>query len=229
MFLLGRKVKYSSKEKINAVKEYLDGKDSINSIAKRLDITFQAFKQWVNNYEAMGADAFMTCHNKHYSKAEKEQAVVAYLAGEGSHMDICKKYKIHSTTQLRRWIKKYNGHEELKVSGTGGLTIMTKGRKTSFEERIEIVEYCIAHDHNYTATAEKYEISYQQARNYTVKYEDGGVDALQDRRGKRKSEDMMSELERLRAEVKLLKAEKKRAEMEASFLKKLDEIERRRG
>ena len=42
---------------------------------------------------------------------------------------------------------------------------------------------------------------------------------LQDRRGKRKSEDMMSELERLRAEVKLLKAEKKRAEMEASFLK----------
>lgn len=106
---------------------------------------------------------------------------------------------------------------------------MTKGRKTSFEERIEIVEYCIAHDHNYTATAEKYEISYQQARNYTVKYEDGGVDALQDRRGKRKSEDMMSELERLRAEVKLLKAEKKRAEMEASFLKKLDEIERRRG
>ena len=31
----------------------------------------------------------------------------------------------------------------------------------------------------------KYEISYQQARNYTVKYEDGGVDALQDRRGKR--------------------------------------------
>ena len=211
------------------MKEYLDGKDSINSIAKRLDITFQAFKQWVNNYEAMGADAFMTCHNKHYSKAEKEQAVVAYLAGEGSHMDICKKYKIHSTTQLRRWIKKYNGHEELKASGTGGLTIMTKGRKTSFEERIEIVEYCIAHDHNYTATAEKYEISYQQARNYTVKYEDGGVDALQDRRGKRKSEDMMSELERLRAEVKLLKAEKKRAEMEASFLKKLDEIERRRG
>ena len=46
---------------------------------------------------------------------------------------------------------------------------------------------------------------------------------------KRKSENMMSELERLRAEVKLLKAEKKRAEMEASFLKKLDEIERRRG
>ena len=37
----------------------------------------------------------------------------------------------------------------------------------------------------------------------------------------------MSELEKLRAEVKILKAEKERAEMEASFLKKLEEIERR--
>lgn len=34
----------------------------------------------------------------------------------------------------------------------------------------------------------------------------------------------MTELERLRAENKILKVEKERAEMEASFLKKLEEI-----
>ena len=45
----------------------------------------------------------------------------------------------------------------------------------------------------------------------------------------RKSEDQMSELERLRAENRILRAQKDRAEMEASFLKKLKEIERRRG
>ena len=39
----------------------------------------------------------------------------------------------------------------------------------------------------------------------------------------------MTELERLRAENKLLRAEKEQAQMEASFLKKLAEIERRRG
>ena len=226
---MGRKARYSAEEKISAVQEYLDGKDSINSIAKRLDITFQAFKQWVNNYEAMGADAFMTCHNKHYSKAEKEQAVAAYLAGEGSHMDICKKYKIHSTTQLRRWIKKYNGHEELKASRMGDTGIMTKGRKTAFNERVEIAAYCISHDHNYTETSEKFKVSYQQARNYTVKYENGGINALQDNRGKRKSENSLSEIEKLQAELKMEKAKRKKAEMEASFLKKLDEIERRRG
>jgi len=123
----------------------------------------------------------------------------------------------------------YNGHGELKSSGTGGNKIMTKGRKTTFDERIEIVQYCIAHDHNYAETSTKYQVSYQQVRSYTIKYENGGVEALRDNRGKRKDPEAMNELERLRAEVKILKAEKERAEMEASFLKKLAEIERRRG
>ena len=140
-----------------------------------------------------------------------------YLSGQGSQNDICKKYGIRSKSKLQKWIKQYNGHEELKSSGTGGNPIVTKGRKTTFDERVEIVQYCIAHDHNYAGTSEKYQISYQQARNYTVKYEAGGVEALRDNRGKRKNPDDMNELEKLRAEVKILKAEKERAEMEASF------------
>mgnify|MGYP000929235251 CR=1 FL=1 len=116
---------------------------------------------------------------------------------------------------------KYNGHEELKASGTGGTPIMTKGRKTTFEERVEIVQYCISHTHNYAETAEKYGISYQQARNYTIKYEKDGIDALQDNRGKRKSYDSFTEIERLRAELKLEKSKRQKAEMEVSFLKNL--------
>ena len=61
------------------------------------------------------------------------------------------------------------------------------------------------------------------------KYETGGVPALQDNRGKRKSEDSLTEMEKLQAELKLEKAKRQRAEMELSFLKKLEEIERRRG
>ena len=170
----------------------------------------------------------MLVRYKSYPADLKKQAVLDYLSGKGSQTDICKKYGICSKSKLQKWIKKYNGHEELKSSGTGGHIIMIKGRKTTFEERVEIVQYCIANDCNYTQTSEKYQVSYQQARNYTIKYRAGGVDALRDKRGKRKAPDEMSELEKLRAEVKILRAEKEHAEMEASFLKNSTKVERRR-
>ncbi len=62
-----------------------------------------------------------------------------YLSGQGSQHEICKKYKIKSTKQLRDWIKKYNSHESLRTS----ISIMTKGRKTTFDECVSIVKYCI--------------------------------------------------------------------------------------
>lgn len=193
------------------------------------DVSLASIQQWIRNYESMGIDAFTLKGRKKYSKELKQQVVSDYLAGHGSQDDICKKYTIRSKAKLQIWIKKYHGHEELSSSGTGGNQIMNKGRKTTFEERVEIVQYCIAHEHNYTETAKKYQVSYQQARRYTVKYETDGVEALRAHRGKRKSPDEMTELEKLCAEVKILRAEKAYAEMETSFLKKLDEIERRRG
>ena len=207
------KRKISAEDKIYAVNLYLDGKESQHRIASMFDVSVASVQQWIRNYESMGADAFILKEYKKYSKDLKQQAVLDYLAGRGSQDDICKKYGIRSKAKLQIWIKKYNGYEG----------------KTTFEERVEIVQYCIAHDRNYAKTAEQYHVSYQQARSYTVKYETGGVEALRDHRGKRKSPDEMNELEKLRAEVKILKAEKERAEMETSFLKKLDEIERRRG
>ena len=223
-----RRTKHDTETILNAIKDYLTGSSSKEAIAKRLGVNRYNVDQWIANYQSIGESAFLANGNQHYSKELKEQAVGDYLSGKGSLLEVCKRYKIKSTRQLRNWIKKYNGHEELKASGTGG-AIMTKGRKTSFDERVEIVQYCIAHDHNYAETATKYEVSYQQARSYTVKYEADGIEALRDRRGRTKPLEEMSELEKLRAENRILRAEKERAEMEASFLKKLDEIERRRG
>lgn len=51
---------------------------------------------------------------------------------------------------------------------------------------------------------------------------------MTDKRGRTKPKTEMTELEKLRAENRLLKAQNKRQEMEMAFLKKLDEIERRR-
>lgn len=228
MFFIPRNV--SPQDKLRAIDEYFTGKGSQESIAKKYDVDHKSLSAWINNYKAFGASAFIrTGHNLNYSSEFKKMVVQSYLSGEGSYEELALKFKIPARSTVRKWIMKYNGHEELKASGTGGSTIMTKGRTTTFDERIEIVQYCIAHNHNYTETSEIFQVSYQQARNYTVKYELCGIDALKDNRGKRKSENEMTELERLRAENRILRAEKERAEMEVSFLKKLEEIERRRG
>lgn len=224
-----RKSKFEPDVMLGAVQEYLNGQSSQKKIADQVGIAKKTLREWIRKYKSMGEDIFTQEGNKHYPKDAKEQAVMDYLSGHGSLYDICMKYKIMSATQLRNWIKKYNSHEELKVSGTRGIVVMTKGRKTTFDERVEIVQYCIAPDHNYAETSAKYKVSYQLARSYTIKYETGGVGALQDRRGLLKPVKEMNELKRLRAENKVLRAEKERAQMEVSFLKKLDEIERRRA
>lgn len=221
--------RYSATDKLRIIKLVLEGNHSVNSAAISNDINEDTLRGWLRNYQSIGVEAFYQKKRIKRNSTEKENAVLDYLSGKGSLRDICRKYKISDTHTLRNWISLYNAGKKLNASRTGESRLMTKGRKTTFEERIEIVQYCIAHDHNYVETSEKYQVSYQQARNYTIKYETGGIDALRDNRGKRKHPDEMSELDRLRAEVRILKAEKERAQMEISFLKKLDEIERRRG
>ena len=226
---MGRKAKFSYETKIAVVQRCLTGKSNSNCEALLLGINPTRVREWISVYESLGDAGLMTTSNNTvYSAALKQSAILDYLNGEGSHLTICKKYGIRSNTQLRSWIMKYNSHEELKTSGAGGKSIMTKGRKTTYEERIEIVEYCIAHQNNYRETAEKFRVSYQQVYTWINKYEAEGVKGLLDKRGRTKPLEEMNEIERLRAENRLLKAQNKRQEMEMNFLKKLEEIERRR-
>lgn len=220
--------RHSPAEKISAVQRYLDGSGSQKGIAKALNISLAAFQQWIRNYESMGSDAFLMKGYKGYSAELKLKAVQEYLDGTRSLDEICKKYGIRSRSKLHKWIMRYNCHEELKSSGTGGAIFMTKGRTTTYDERVEIVKYCIEHELNYAASSEEYQVSYQQVYQWVSKYKSNGVEGLVDRRGINKPESYLSELDKLRAETKLLRAEKRRAELEIAFLKKLDEIERRR-
>ncbi|MCO5385639.1 MAG: helix-turn-helix domain-containing protein [Desulfosporosinus sp.] len=226
---MSHKSKVSGQERIAVIEKYLRGEDSLNHLATLLDVSFGAIKQWLQTYQSLGPNGLLNVSkNNSYSAELKTKAVKDYLAGDGSHMEICKRYGIKSTRQLRKWILKYNSHEMVKTSGTGGSPIMTKGRATTYDERVEIVKYCIEHQNNYAETAQKYQVSYQQVYSWTNKYLTDGVDTLQDRRGKRKFEDEMSEVDKLRAQNKLLEAENRRKQMEIDLLKKLDEIERRR-
>jgi transposase-like protein len=101
---------------------------------------------------------------------------------------------------------------------------MKKGRKTTQEERTEIVAFCIENGKDYGLTMEKYGVSYQQIYSWIRKYEAKGVEGLSDRRGKAKPEDELTEADRLRMENKILQAKIKDQEMEIKLLKKLKEL-----
>lgn len=99
-------------------------------------------------------------------------------------------------------------------------------RKTTFEERKEIVDYCISHNRDYKNTAAKYGVSYSQVYSWVKKYDVNGEDGLTDRRGHRKTDDEVNELERLRRENLRLKRQLEEKDMVVELLKKVKEYER---
>jgi transposase len=228
-YFMGRKEKVTAEIKLKAIQEYFSGSKGASQICRELQIHDQSFRDWLRKYEIQGSQGLIQIKkNTHYSESLKLQAVADYMSSKGSHEQVCKKYAISSTSILRRWIKKYNSHEAFKSHNAQGDRNMTKGRKTTYEDRIEIVTFCIANDYNYQLTAEHFQVSYQQVYTWVRKYKEKGYESLFDRRGKRKTPEELSESEKFAAQLKLLEAENRRLKMENDFLKKLDEVERRR-
>jgi len=228
---MGRKAKIDLEMKIKSVEMYLKGEKGTIAISKMLGINKETFRRWVFKYNNYGAEGLKTPpKNKFYTPEIKILAIEDYLSGKGSQCDICHKYNISSASILQNWILKYNNNHNINKSHNAGANkIMIKGRTTTYDERIKIVAFCIENNDNYQLTSDKYKVSYQQVYTWVKKYKESGYEALVDNRGKSKKIEEMSEKEKFEAQIKLLKAKNKRLEMENSFLKKLEEIERGRG
>ncbi len=152
--------------------------------------------------------------------------VEEYIRGEGSSIDLGIKYDI-SSGLLRSWVRMYNANSELKDYGPKQAVYMAEARrKTTLEERKEIVDYCINHNRNYKDTAAKFDVSYSQVYSWVKKYDVNGTDGLTDRRGLHKTDDEVDELERLRRENLRLKRQLEEKDMAVELLKKVKEFER---
>lgn len=225
-----QKGKKSFEEKRKLVLACISGKMGVCEAGRIANVAHSSIRKWIKRYEAEGVEGLLPhARNRTYSMELKMEAVLAYLRGEGSLLEICKEYKIRSTTQLQRWIKVYNAHGDfnsVKHSGVG--SYMKKARSTTQEERLQIVKECLESGRNYGEMALKYNVSYQQVRTWTLRFEELGEAGLEDRRGKRKKDQTpRTELERLQIENKKLKHDLYMAEMENRLLKKLDEVVRR--
>ena len=224
------KTKVVPEEKVAAVEAYLQGKVSRSEVTRKCGIDSSTFRKWIVLYQTRGREGLIPQpHNRKYDPSLKVRVVQEYQSGHISLLGLCRKYSISSPCMVSDWVRRYNGQKGFKRPNSGSEIYMTKGRATTLEERIEIVTYCIEQGKDYGAAIERYRVSYQQIYSWVRKYEQSGVSGLADKRGKRKKPEGMTEVERLRAENRLLQAENKRKEMEIALLKKLQEVERRRS
>ena len=222
------KAKYSVEEKLAWVTRILSNEITPSQAAKMSGINDMAIIDWLRLYEVEGIQGLVSqSHNRSYPVELKRMAVEEYLAGGISLRQICKKYKVRDIHLLREWIKRYNSGKSFGRKMSGG-SRMKKARKTSQEERIQIVKACMERGFDYGAVALEFKVSYQQVYTWVQKYKELGEAGLEDRRGKRTaSQTPRTEIEELRIKIAQLEHEKYMLQMERDVLKKLDEIERR--
>ena len=225
---MGQKHRVSEEKRIEITKACIERKLSLVDGARLAGVTKDVVREWVLRYQQQGEAGLKTTNeNRSYSPELKEQAVREYLSGNGSQREIAAKYDLKSPKQLQTWIKVYNTHGEFRSPKSGG-SYMRKGRKVNEAEKLEIVLDCLNSGKDYTAMADKYQVSYQQVRGWTLRYIEMGASGLEDRRGQRKKDqEPRTELEEARIEIERLKHKLYLAEMERDLLKKADEIERR--
>ena len=224
---MSRKSKINSVEKVKIVERVLSNEIGVNEAARLVGVDASSVRSWRNLYLSDGPSALMIqAKNKVYSRELKLQAVHEYLDGKSSMTDIVKKYHLRSHRQLRDWIKVYNTHGEIKSRTSGGGSYMRKAKSTTLEERLLIVQDCLANDKNYGAMALKYQCSYQQVRNWVKRYEEMGAAGLEDRRGRRTGT-MPSRTpeEEMRDRIAELERRNRDLQMENELLKKVRELE----
>lgn len=229
---MGRKAKYTYEQKLQAVHDYMDGTKSATEIARELDMGNRGeakVRRWAKLYEANGPDSLYPKEkNTSYSKEFKNQVVNDYTVNGLSYIDLMAKYNISSMSVIMNWISRYNSHMEQKDYDSHPEVYMAKARsKKTYEEKLEIVKYCIENGKNYVATASKYNCSYDQVRNWVIKYEQKGEIGLNDKRGRHKKEEELTDLEKANRRIAQLESMNRKLEMENELLKKAEEVERK--
>ncbi len=221
------KRKHSAEWMLERVNEYLNGEGSYVSISKANGIGHTTLARWVAAYRFHGIETFFDGNgNNCYSSTFKTFCVETVLKGTLSIDECTAKYGISDDSVLRRWISEYNANRELKDYSPKQEVYMAEARrKTTIEERKEIVKYCIDHGRDYKGTAATYDVSYTQVYSWVRKFDANGEDGLIDKRGHHKTDDEVDELERLRRENLRLKRQLQERDMTVELLKKVRELE----
>ena len=224
---MGRKSKFSKKVKINACKKYKAGKGSFGSIAKEVGCAEPVLKKWYYDYINHGDSIFDEKPRNASYTVEFKLKVINEIK-KSSITSASSKFGI-SRSVAQKWFLSYNNGETIKDYSPCGEVYTMKARKTTFEERIDIVKYVLENDNDYKGAADTYSIPYASVYQWVHKYLQYGEESLSDSRGRPKKDGFkreLTELEKKDKEIERLKRELERHKRAEEILKKNLEIRR---
>ena len=218
---MGGKSKFTSKQKNAACEKYIKGYGSIYSIADELSVSPETFRRWLLKYKNNGKDWFEESNsNNSYSSEFKIKDIKEYLEGKGSSSDIAAKYNI-TDSMIISWKNKYNNGEEIKDYDLKSEVYSMKSRKTTLEERIEIVKYALDNNNDYKGAADKFLVPYANVYKWVKIYNEQGEEGLKFHRGRPKNSiTELTELEKKDLEIAKLKLELEKHKRTEEILKK---------
>ncbi|OJF89597.1 transposase [Alkalibacterium sp. 20] len=221
--------KHTVKELENYILMFLDDGLSIKELSDTFGLMLHSstFYQKVLRYQEHGIGGIQpSVNNNRYSSDLKKQVVLEHLEDGIPVKVLARKYSIPSHETVRNWIIKYTKGEEIKNYSPNPEVYTMKSRKTTQEEKIEIVKDCSANGLSYKDSAKKFHVPYTNVYSWVQRYKKHGPQGLVDGRGRGKSEAIQTDEEKLRTEIAALKARNEYLETENTALKKLEETER---
>lgn len=220
---MGRKRRFTQEVMLQAINDYKAGRKSISQISNDLECSDFSIRSWIQTHDSLGETALLENNrNRAYTKEFKMQVISDYLSGKGSATYLSNKYNISSSSIVTNWIFNYNNGIEIKDYNPKHEVYTMKARKTTLDEKIEIVEYCIANDQSYKMAADKYRVPYSLVYQWVHRYlKEGNVGLGYSKKGPHKKVIVpASDQERLQLENERLKRELERKELEIEILKK---------
>jgi len=216
-----RKAKFSKEIKIAACEKYKSGKGSFKSIANEIGCANEVIRRWYYSYIRIGPTIFDDKPTNNSYSSEFKLKLINEVKCSSITAIACK-YGL-SCAVVRKWYLKYNNGEEIKDYSPCNEVYTMKSRKTTFEERIEIVKYVLENNNDYKGAATTYSVPYASVYQWVKKYLELGEDGLTDQRGRpsiNAPKKELTELEKKDLEIEKLKLELARKDRVITVLKK---------
>ena len=224
---MGRKAKFSKEVKIIACEKYRNGNGSFKSISEEIGCNKAVFYKWYHDYVNHGESVFNEKPRNNSYTVEFKLEVINEIK-KSSIVAASSKFGI-SREVVRKWFLSYNNGETIKDYSPCGEVYTMKARKTTFEERIDIVKYVLENNNDYKGAADTYSVPYASVYQWVQKYLKYGEESLRDSRGRPKTSELrqgLTELEKKDIEIERLKRELERHKRAEEILKKNLEIRR---